>query len=224
MTSSESALGSITTFGSGSASATPDIMRVTISIETRAESVAPAYAAAGQRTDAVVKVLRADGVAPRDISTSGLSVRTETVWTDGNREQLVGYVASTSLTVTLRDIGKPSADGGPAQIIAHAVDAGGDDVRLGGLTLTVSDEESLLTRARDAAWDHALAKAEQYAARARRALGPVLEITENTSGPSVPMPRMKLAADTAYAGASPIPVELGESELSATVRVTWQLT
>ncbi|MFC9999521.1 SIMPL domain-containing protein [Nocardia sp. NPDC127526] len=224
MTSSESALGSITTFGSGRASATPDIMRVTISIETRAESVAPAYAAAGQRTDAVVKVLRADGVQPRDISTSGLSVRTETVWTDGNREQLVGYVASTSLTVTLRDIGKASADGGPAQIIAHAVDAGGDDVRLGGLTLTVSDEESLLTRARDAAWDHALAKAEQYAARARRALGPVLEITENTSGPSVPMPRMKLAAESAYAGASPIPVELGESELSATVRVTWQLT
>ncbi|WP_067540957.1 SIMPL domain-containing protein [Nocardia crassostreae] len=224
MSSGASSLGSITTFGSGSPSATPDVMRVTISVETRAESVGPAYAAAGQRTDAVVKVLRADGVQPRDISTSGLSVRTETVWTDGNREQLVGYIATTSLTVTLRDIGKSSGNGGPAEIIAHAVDAGGDDVRLGGLTLTVSDEESLLTRARDAAWDHALAKAEQYAARAGRTVGPVLEITENTSGPSIPTPRMKFAAENAYAAAAPIPVELGESELSATVRVTWQLT
>ncbi|MCU1470983.1 MAG: hypothetical protein JWQ39_2132 [Glaciihabitans sp.] len=230
MTSSAIDTGTITTFGAGSAGGTPDLMRVTMSIETKADTVATAYAGAGERADALIGSLRGDGVPGRDISTSGLSVRTETVWTEGNREQIVGYVASTSLTVTLREIATPSgadkgnANGGPAAIIAHAVDAGGDDVRLGGLTLTVSDPESLLTRARDAAWDHALDKAQQYAARAGRALGPVLEITENTFGPSTPMPRIAFAAAKSdMGGAPPIPMELGESELSATIRVTWLL-
>ncbi len=225
MSSSAAEPGTITTVGSGSAGATPDIMRVTVSIEVHAESVADAYSRAGERTDAVIGSLRGDGVRSRDISTSGLSVRTETVWTEGNREKIVGYVASTALTVTLREIGTETKTtvGGPATIIAHAVDAGGDDVRLGGLTLTVADEESLLTRARDAAWDHARAKADQYANRAGRNLGTVVEITESVSDP-IPAPRMAFAAKS-IGGASDIamPIELGESELSATIRVTWQL-
>ncbi|MFB8006957.1 SIMPL domain-containing protein [Nocardia sp. NPDC056000] len=220
--------GSITIYGSGSATDIPDLMRVTMSIETKADTVALAYAAAGERTNALIESLRGDGVPGRDISTSGLSVRTDTVWTEANREQVVGYVASTSLTVTLRDIAaaeKADANSGPAAIIAHAVEAGGNDVRLGGLSLTVSDPEALLTLARDAAWDHALDKAQQYARRAGRSLGPVLEITEDTSGPSIPMPRIAFAAAKSdMGGAPPIPVEFGESELNATIKVTWQLS
>ncbi|MET8425610.1 SIMPL domain-containing protein [Nocardia sp. NPDC004860] len=225
---SESATGTITIVGSGSASATPDIMRVAIAVETRADTVAAAYARAGEHADAVISSLRADGVAGRDITTSGLTVRAETVWTEGNREKLVGYIAGTALTVTLREIAgpggeaKPATDGGPAAIIAHAVDAGGDDVRLGGLTLTVTDEESLMVRARDAAWDHALGKAEQYVFRAGRRLGPVLEITEDVSGPA-PTPRIAFAASKMAAPGGAVPVELGESELSTSVRITWQL-
>ncbi|MFE3193181.1 SIMPL domain-containing protein [Nocardia sp. NPDC059240] len=224
--SSENGIGTITMIGSGAASATPDIMRVSLSVETRADSVAAAYAQAGVRADAVIGSLRADGVAGRDINTSGLTVRADTVWTDGNREKLVGYIAGTSLTVTLREIaeadGEAKSEGGPAEIIAHAVTAGGDDVRLGGLTLAVADEEILMVGARNAAWDHALGKAEQYVFRAGRTLGPVLEITENVSGP-IPQPRIAFAAEKMADSAGALPVQLGESEVSASIRVTWQL-
>ncbi|WP_040692528.1 SIMPL domain-containing protein [Nocardia vinacea] len=216
--------GTVTTFGSGSARATPDLMRVTISIETRAVKVALAYGQAGERVGAVTDSLRSDGVPGTDIATSGLSVRTETVWIEGGGSKITGYVATTDLTVVLRDIGE-TADPGPATIIANCVDAGGDDVRLGGLDLGFADQESLLIRARDAAWDNALAKAEQYAGRARRTLGPVLEITENAiSTPSVTPRLMAMSApmNESYGGA-PVPVELGESEISATIRATWQL-
>ncbi|UGT42696.1 SIMPL domain-containing protein [Nocardia yamanashiensis] len=222
--SSTDTAGTITMSGSGSASATPDLMRVTVSVESRAETVAAAYARAGERTEAITAALRADGVQGRDIGTSGLSVRTETVWTDGNRERVIGYLASTSLTVTLRDIGTGAAksDSGPAAIIAHAVDAGGDDVRLGGLTLAVADEAELVATARDSAWDDALAKAERYAARAGRSLGAVVEITENVG--AAPVNReIAFVAKSAPMGAAPVPVELGESQLSATVQVTWRL-
>ncbi|WP_330256701.1 SIMPL domain-containing protein [Nocardia sp. NBC_00565] len=218
------ASGTVTTFGYGTARATPDLMRVTISIETRASKVALAYGQAGERVAAVTSSLRSDGVPGPDIATSGLSVRTETVWLEGGGSKITGYLASTDLTVILRDIGE-TADPGPATIIANCVDAGGDDVRLGGLNLSFADQESLLARARDAAWDNALAKAEQYAGRARRTLGPVIEITENTASAPPATPRLMAVSapmNEAY-GAAPVPVELGESEISATLRATWHL-
>ncbi|RJO72932.1 DUF541 domain-containing protein [Nocardia panacis] len=217
--------GTVSTFGHGSARATPDLMRVTISVECRAGKVALAYGQAGERIAAVTRALRADGVTPADIATSGLSVRTETVWSEGEGNRITGYVATTDLTVALREIGE-NAEPGPATVIANCVEAGGDDVRLGGLTLTFADQETLLSQARDAAWDNAKAKATQYAERADRTLGPVLEITENTAAAPLPIPRARMMAapfnSGDFAGAS-VPVELGEGELTATVRATWQL-
>ncbi|TQM31714.1 SIMPL domain-containing protein [Nocardia bhagyanarayanae] len=226
MSKKKSDTGTVTTFGQGSVRATPDLMRVTISIETKASKVALAYGQAGERVAAVTAALRGNGVADTDIATSGLSVRTETIWTEGQGNRITGYLATADLTVALRDIdAEAGADTGPATIIADAVEAGGDDVRLGGLTLTFADEAGLLARARDAAWDNALAKAEQYAARAGRALGTVLEITENAASAPPFAPRMRAVSapvgEVAFAAA--VPVELGESEVSASVRATWEL-
>ncbi|QIS13716.1 SIMPL domain-containing protein [Nocardia arthritidis] len=220
----ESDRATVTTFGHGSVRATPDLMRVTISVECRASKVAAAYSQAGERVAAVTRSLRENGVGSADIATSGLSVHTETVWTEGQGNRITGYLASTDLTVVLREIGE-DAEPGPAAVIADCVEAGGDDVRLGGLTLTFADQAGLLAQARDAAWDDALAKAAQYAERARRALGSVLEITENTASAPVFAPKTQVRAMSLAEGygAAPVPVELGESEISATVRATWLL-
>lgn len=213
--------GTVTTYGVGSASAAPDLMRVTITVEARASKVALAYGKAGERVTAITDSLRGDGVSGADIATTGLSVRTETEWTEGQGTRITGYVASTDLTVSLRAIG-PDAEPGPADVIAHCVEAGGDEVRLNGLALGFADEGALLTRARDAAWDNALEKAEQFAGRAGRDVGPVLVITEDTGSHPGPAPRAK-AMFGAVAEMASMPVELGESEISAHVRVTWQL-
>lgn len=216
----KSATGTVTTFGRGSVRATPDLMRVTVSIESRAEQVALAYGQAGARVGAVTGALRGQGIPGSDIATGGLSVRTETVWTEGQGNRITGYLATTDLTVVLREIGA-DADPGPATVIAACVAAGGDDVRLGGLALSVADQAGLLAQARDAAWDDALAKAAQYAVRASRVLGPVIEITENTASPVPVAPR--LMAVSAPAGGVPVPIEAGETEISANLRATWQL-
>lgn len=218
----DSSAGTVTTYGHGTTRAVPDLMRVTISVESRASTVALAYSRAGEQVAAVARSLRSHGVHSADIATSGLSVQTETVWTEGQGNRITGYLASTSLTVALRDIGE-DADPGPGTIIADCVEAGGDDVRLGGLVLAFADQESLLTRARDAAWDNAIAKAEQYTRRARRSLGEVVEITEDTAAaPPIPRAQAMSAPMEAYRAVA-IPVELGESEISASIRVTWQL-
>lgn len=213
----------VTTFGNGTAQGTPDLMRVSISVETRAGTVALAYGRAGERTAAVTAALRADGVRSTDIGTSGLSVRTETTWTEDSGSRITGYVATTTLTVSLRTDRADSGDPDPATVVAHAVAAGGDDVRLGGLNLTFADTETLLVRARDAAWDDAHAKATRYAARAGRALGPVLEITENTTSAPAPVGGPEFTMVAMAAPSAPVPIEYGESELSATLRATWLL-
>lgn len=217
----EAALATVTVFGQGRVHAAPDLIRLTVSVESRAEQVTTAYSRAGERVAAVTASLRGNGVADTDIATSGLTVRTETVWND-NREHIVGYLAGTGLTVTLRQIG-PDASPGPAAIIAAAVEAGGDDVRLGGLVRTVADQEGLLAQARDDAWDDALAKARRYAHRAGREVGRVLEITENTAATPVSAPKVRTVALMAESGGAPVPVELGESEVTASVRVSWEL-
>lgn len=219
MTADQHRPATVTTFGHGVAGATPDRMRMSMSIETHADSVATAYQRAGERTAAVTASLRADAVSETDITTTGLSVRTETAWIENEGTRVTGYIATTSLTVTLRIPGAADASADPAAIIARAVEAGGDDVRLGGLDLTVADPSELLTHARDVAWDDALARARRYAERAGRPLGQVLEITENTATAPEPRGEIRLVARTTAA----VPVEYGSHEVSASVRVTWQL-
>ncbi|MFE1594958.1 SIMPL domain-containing protein [Nocardia sp. NPDC058705] len=212
---------STTTFGRGVVRAVPDLIRLTLSVESRADTVVAAYGRAGDRVSAVVAALRAAGVSDADMATSGLSVRTETVYTDNGRTEIAGYVASTGLSVSLRE----GTD--PAETVAAAVNAGGDDVRLGGLNRTIADPAPLLEQARDAAFDDAKAKAEQYATRAGVTLGPVLQITEDTTPPTSRAYDISAEMDSSpmlmARASSPVPMVPGETEVGATVQVTWAL-
>ncbi|MGW1742547.1 SIMPL domain-containing protein [Nocardia sp. NPDC001965] len=212
----------VTVFGYGSVRATPDRIVLTIGVECRASTVNLAYDRAGRSVTALTAALRDDGVPAADIGTGMLSVRSDTAWQDGT-SRVIGYIATSTLTVVLAAAVDPTRST-PSEIVAHAVAAGGDDARLGGLQHTFADRERLLERARDAAWDNALDKARQYARRAARELGPVLEITEHTTAPPPQQPaepggiRLVAASDPAA-----VPIESGEAEITATLRATWQL-
>ncbi|MFC7450175.1 SIMPL domain-containing protein [Rhodococcus daqingensis] len=204
---------SVTVVGHGSAAAAPDIMRITVSVEVRRPDVTSAFEQAGHAAQAVSEALRAAGVAPADVSTTGLSVHADTVWQENQGQKVVGYIASTSLSVTLRDLSAPG------QVIADCVGAGGDDVRLGGLELGIADQTGLLAQARDAAFADALAKARQYAGLSGRELGKVVELSEDVDSPPMPRPMVRAMK----ASADGMPIERGETELSATARVRWTL-
>lgn len=205
---------SVTVLGHGSASAAPDIMRITVSVEVRRPEVTSAFEQAGHAAQAVSEALRAAGVSPADVSTTGLSVHADTVWQENQGQKVVGYIATTALSVTLRDLSAPG------RVITDCVSAGGDDVRLGGLELAIADQSGLLSQARDAAFADALAKAEQYARLSGRELGKVVEVSENIDTPGVPRPMVRAMK----ASADAMPIERGEAELSASVQVRWTLT
>lgn len=203
----------VTVTGTGSAEAPPDLLTVSVGVECRRDSVGAAYADAGTASAAVTRALRQHGAADADIRTSGLNVRPELVWRDGEGQRVAGYVASSVLTVRLRDVPAASA------VIAAVVDAGGDDVRLNGLDLGFADESAVAAQARTAAWQDAAATAEQFASLASARLGAVVSVTEHAPGPGpIPVARMQRAAAT-----ETISVEAGHASVGATVTVVWEL-
>ena len=203
----------ISVSGAGSAEATPDLLTLTISTECRRDQVAAAYRGAGSASAAVTAALRGRGVADADISSSGLNVRAEVIWQEGRGQVVSGYVASATLSIRIREL--PAA----SDIIAAAVDAGGDDVRLNGLDLGFTDPSAVAARAREAAWQDALATAGQYAALADARLGRVVSITQQ-HGPREPVP---VASMQRVAAAETLAVEAGAVSVSATVGVVWEL-
>jgi uncharacterized protein len=203
----------ITVTGTGTAEAPPDLLTISVGVECRRPGVGAAYAEAGTASAAVSAALRRNGVLDADIRTSGLNVRPELVWRDGEGQQVAGYVASNVLTVRIRRVATASS------AIAAVVDAGGDDVRLNGLELGFADESAVLARAREAAWQDAVAAAEKFASLASADLGPVVSVAEHplSSGP-VPVTGLQRAAAT-----ETISVEAGHASIGASVTVVWEL-
>jgi uncharacterized protein YggE len=199
--------------GSGTSEEVPDLLTVSIGVECRREDVGVAYAAAGRAAAAISASLREHGVGDPDISTSGLNVRADVVWKEGQGQTVAGYVASSVLSVRLRDVA------GSSGIIAGAVAAGGNDVRLNGLDLGFSDPAAVTARAREAAWQDALATARQFASLAGAELGPVISVTQQPGFPApIPMAKMQRAVATDSVG-----IEAGQSSVSASVGVVWEL-
>ncbi|RZL76988.1 MAG: DUF541 domain-containing protein [Rhodococcus sp. (in: high G+C Gram-positive bacteria)] len=218
---SEPAERSVTVRGSGIVSAVPDLVRAAVTVTATRPAVAAAFEAVARSTTAVTDVLRGHGISGPDLATTGLSVHSETTWTEGRGSEVTGYTAATTLQITVRadDADGPSG-ASPAQVVAACVAAGGDDIRLGGLEFDFSDPAALTATARERAWADALTKAEQYASLSHRALGEVREITEVDTGDVSPRPVVKAFA----AADSPIAVERGEKPTRVDVRVRWRLT
>ncbi|MDQ0756885.1 SIMPL domain-containing protein [Arthrobacter sp. B3I4] len=200
--------------GSGTAEAAPDLLTLSIGVECRRADVATAYRDAAGASSAITAVLRGHGVANPDITTSGLNLRAEVSWQEGRGQLVSGYLASTMLSVRLRDISDS------AGIISAAVAAGGDEVRLNGLQLGFADAEDVEARAREAAWNDARTRAEHFAALAGARLGKVLSAAQHSSA----APPLPLAGGLQRAAASePLAVEAGSASVTTALDVVWEL-
>jgi uncharacterized protein len=201
----------ISVTGVGDVSGTPDVLRLDMSTEVRAASVDGALQKASAAMRDVIRALRDGGVAAKDIRTAGLSVNPDYSY-DGSQQRITGYVATESLSATLRDLNKAG------RIVSRAVAAGGDAARVNGLRLDLEGDSGLLVEARKQAFAEAKAKAETYAEAAGRHLGAVSSVSEQVDS-SRPEPMDYRSMDVA--GAKAVPVEAGSQTVSVSVHVVW---
>ncbi|SDK79731.1 SIMPL domain-containing protein [Paracoccus chinensis] len=199
--------------GEGRASVAPDLATVSLGVTTQAPTAAQAMSDNATRQTAIIEALRAQGVAPADLQTQGLSLSPLQDYSrEGQPPVITGYQAQNIVTARIRDLPRLGA------ILDTMVGAGATDVQ--GITFSREDAAATEDRARTEAVTEARRRAEVIARAAGMELGPLVSLTDTsmTQGPR-PMAMMARAAD---AEAS-TPVEAGELTLSAQVTGVWSL-
>ena len=204
-------LPTITARGVGRVTGVPDVLTISIGVETRAEEAAVALEENNTKTQALLDLLKGEGVAEADLQTENLSI--SPTYND-NGSRITGYQVTNSLRVTLRDLDRSG------QIIDAAANAAGDAVRINGLSFSIDDTSDLYASARADAVRRARTQAEQLAEAAGVELGAVRTITEAPIGGDV-IYEERLAASDAAAGA---PIEAGSQELTLTVTVVYDIS
>ncbi len=206
--------------GSGSVTAVPDVAILSFGIEARADTVAPARAAAAVAMDAVIASMRSNGVADRDIKTTSFRIQPITVRRDGGSRLdgdpiIVGYRVTNLAIAKVRNIDAI----GP--VIDDAVVAGGDAIRINSISFTVDDPKPLEVQARALALEDAMEKARLIAGIAGVTLGRPTLITQQGGAPrTLGLERAPLAA--ADFGA-PTPISAGEMEVTVRVQMVFAI-
>jgi len=202
--------------GEGKVSMIPDVAILNLGVESQAATVDEAQQQAAEAMTAVYNELEKMGVAEKDIKTQNFSISPVTRWED-NKEILEGYRVSNMVTAKVRKVD----DAGP--IIDAAVKAGGDYIRVNGITFTVDDPTAYSQEARDKAMADAKTKAQQLANLAGVKLGKATYISE--SGGYIPVVRDYLKAEAAPvpAPAPTTPITPGETEITLTVQVVFSI-
>jgi len=194
--------------GVGSVTGTPDVLTITLGVETNSGSAQTAMDDNNRLATETIAIVKASGVADADLQTSQLTVNP----TYDDKNTITGYQVSNMVTAKLRNIG------GAGALIDAVGKAAGDAVRVQQLSFSIDDDSELRAAARTAAVKQAQAQAKQLADAAGVILGPVDSISES-AGSSPITYAAPMAADSA-AGA---PIQAGSQELSIVVQVVYQI-
>lgn len=196
----------------GLVDAAPDMATVTLGVSREARTASQAMSAVGEAGGAVLENIRMSGIEDRDVQTSSLNLNP--VWDRGGNDrppQVRGYVASTMLTVRVRDL---DSLGG---LLDALVGEGANT--LNGLEFGIADPDPLEAEARADAVERARAKADTLAQAAGVKLGPVRTISEGGGGPDMPVP----LARTAMMEAAAVPIAAGEVGIRVSVTVEFDI-
>lgn len=215
-TTSSSVVREIAMKGSGEATGVPDQLSFKLSVNTEAADISTALNQADARMRRVFQALKQEGVGRKDVQTAGLDIRAVYDYSSDGPAVLTGYAVSEDAGVLVRSLG----DAGTA--IAAAVNAGGNAVRLHGLSLRIGDEDALMRKARDAAIAEATAKAQQYAKATGESLGHVVSIKEVSAARPGPI-SLYDRTDLSSAAYGKVPIKAGSSEMRVTISVQWSL-
>lgn len=207
----------ISVSGEGKASVAPDIASLSFGVTTgRQRSAAEAMTKLKTAMDAVLKSVKEGGIPEKDIQSEQFSLNPAYDWTSG-RQTIIGYEATQSLRVKVRDLDKVS------DILGRATAAGANQA--GGVQFTVDDPEKTRSEARTKAIAQAKAKAQQLAEDLGMSLGEIRNFSESGGGGYYPpvMMRAEGMAVAQDASANAVQMPAGEQEMNVTVSITYEL-
>jgi uncharacterized protein len=202
----------LTVNAQGTVKVVPDAVKVMAQVSVVDGTNASALTIANTSSAAIRKAITSNSVDAKDITTTSMTVYPEYTYTPEKGSVQIGYRASQSFTVTVKNAANTGA------IVDAIMAAGGNNVQLQGVSPFVMDNSKAIEAARAAAAKNAKSKATSYAKLLGVKLGKVIYIVENSA--SIPMPIYgvaKASADTETV------IDLGTQDISVSISVQWAL-
>jgi len=197
----------IAVVGNGTATLVPDIADFQAGVQRRAPTSAAARRSANARIAAILKAVKAHGVADADIQTSGLSIERRRV------HHRVRYTATQTLTIRSRDVKRLGA------LLDAVANAGADS--LYAPEFGFADPSHGQQLAERSALADARRRADAAAAQTGLTITGVRSVDlDPQSGEFGPQPTDASGGSSAKAR-RPTRIEPGTQEFSATVRVVY---
>ena len=201
----------VTVSGSGDVSVAPDVADVSIGVMVQKTTVAEAQSAAATSMSAVLAAVKKDGVDPKDIVTTNISLSPVYDYSSsGSVPRLVGEQFSNTVTVTVRNLKSV------ASVVDDAIAAGATTIN--GIAFRLDDPTAVQAQARQIAMADARSKADALTSAAGVSVRGVASITETTAQTPV---YYSGALDAAKAGGVSTPIQTGSTNIDVEVTVSY---
>lgn len=209
--SSKASPATISVTGTATVKGTPDTVSFQIGMETVNVNAATALTLNNQRVAALEAALLKNGVTKKEMQTSGLDISANT----NNTGVVTGFTVDDDLNITMHDLKNAGA------AIEAAAQAGGNGVELNSIDFSISNDSTLLAKARAEAMRNAHTEASNIASAGGTTLTGIVKVVDQENQSSVlPSPVNFQAAASAVRS---VPIQAGSESLSVQVSVVYSL-
>ena len=203
----------ISVSSTGTVKVTPDAVRLNASVSAIAKISKEALTNANLAADKFRTSILANGIDKKNLASTTLTVYPEYNYTQETGNVLIGYRASQSFEVIIRNAAKAG------EIVDAVVASAGDALYINGVTPFVYDNSKATEAARISAVKSAKAKATSYAKLLGVKIGKIIYLQESSAPTSYPISMVQAKSD---AGATQI--DLGQQDISVSVSTKWAIS
>ena len=205
----------VTLDATGSVKVVPDGVQFNFSVFAVEATSKSASERANVLANQAREALDESKIDKEDISTQNVSVYPEYSYSPEGKQTLIGFRASQSFAVTLRDTEEAGS------VVDAVLLLVGTDLTIDTLAPILLDTSDALEQARENAIKLAKKKAEDYADLLDVKLGDVISVREFSGSSSIPQPWLRDMATADSLESTKTVVDLGTQEVTVTVEVRW---
>ena len=203
----------VTVEATGLVKVVPDAVQFNFSVFAIDASSSGALKRANELASQAREALDNANVDKDEIATQSINIYPEYSYSQDGVQNLVGFRATQSFAVTLRDTTSAG------EVVDAVVASAGTDLSIDTLAPILIDSKDAAEQARKNAVKIAKDKAEDYADLLGVDLGNVISVREFATSGAIPQPWLR--ADLAVGESSKTVVDLGTQEVSVTVEARW---
>ena len=205
----------VTLDATGSVKVVPDGVQFNFSVFAVEATSKSASERANVLANQAREALDASNIDKEDVSTQNVNVYPEYSYSPEGKQTLVGFRASQSFAVTLRDTENAGA------VVDAVLLLVGTDLTIDALSPILLDTSDALEQARERAIKLAKKKAEDYADLLDVELGDVISVREFSGSSSLPQSWLRDMTTADSLESTKTVVDLGTQEVTVTVEVRW---